>query len=113
MVAGMNVPDQLLADIKTAINITWSDTHTDERISGFIADGMAYLNEKLGSPVNYLVAGEPRTLLKEYVRYARDEAQDVFEENYRSRIIGAQNSKKVSDAIEKAFQTECGCYAEL
>lgn len=113
MVAGVNAPAQLLADIKTALNITWSDTQTDNRISGFIADGMAYLNEKLGSPANYLVAGEPRTLLKEYVRYARDEAQDVFEENYRSRIIGAQNNKKVSDAIEKAFQTECRCYAEL
>ena len=113
MTAGVNIPSQLLDDVKIALNITWTDTFTDSRINGFIASGIAYLNEKFGSPASYLVAGEPRTLLMEYVRYARDEALDVFENNYRSRIIGAQNSKKVREYVEKALQTECGCNAEL
>ena len=39
----------------------------------------------------------PRTLLMEYVRYARDSALDVFESNYLSMLLGMQNEKAVKN----------------
>lgn len=85
----------MLHDIKIALNVTWDDKATDDRLLGFIADGMAYIDDKLGEAGDYQSPGYPRTLLKEYVRYARDEALDVFENNYQSTILAMQNQKGV------------------
>ena len=109
--AGLNIPDELIGDIKLYLGITWSDTATDSSVANFIADGMRYINKKLGELCDYTVAGDARTLLKEYVRYARSYALDVFELNYRAYLLGAQNDRMVS-AFE-ALQTDCGCNAEL
>lgn len=89
------VPAELLRDIKTSLQITWDDENTDDRIRGYIQDGMHYLDGKLGEPGDYLSTGTPRTLLKEYVRYARDAALDVFENNYQALILDMQNERKV------------------
>ena len=72
-----SIPAELLADVKNQLNITWDDEATDNKICGFIAAAMAYLNEKGGSVLEYDADGLPRTLMMEYVRYARDEALDV------------------------------------
>ena len=98
----------LLYDIKTALNVTWDDEATDERLLGLIQDGRAYIDDKLGEAGDYLRPGYPRTLLKEYVRYARDEALDVFENNYQSMILAMQNQKGVrayAAAVEGAAKT--------
>ena len=90
-------PADLLPDIKTALQITWDDAQTNARILGFIEDGCAYLDDKLGEAGDYESPGYPRTLLKEYVRYARDEALDVFENNYQRLLLAMQNQKGVRD----------------
>ena len=87
--------DLLLYDIKIALNVTWDDAATDERLLGLIQDGRAYIDDKLGEAGDYMRPGYPRTLLKEYVRYARDEALDVFENNYQGMILAMQNQKGV------------------
>ena len=66
-----------------------------------IAGGMVYLNGKLGEEADYTADSLPRTLLMEYVRYARDSALDVFENNYRSMLLDMQNGRKV-----RAFELE-------
>lgn len=86
---------QLTEDIKNHLNITWNDTKTDNKIINMINSGMAYIDDKYGEPADYYSAGYPRTLLFEYVRYARDEALDVFEHNYLSMILSMQNKKAV------------------
>ena len=58
---------------------------------------MAYINDKYGEAADYTADGFPRTLLFEYVRYARDAALDVFEANYTALILGMQTSKGVAD----------------
>ncbi len=89
------VPAALLADVKNYLNITWNDEVTDEKIKGLIASAAAYLD------------GMPRTLLMEYCRYARDSALDVFETNYQSLILSAQQDRMViPDAVESALQTK-------
>ena len=90
------------AEYEGLLNLTGSG------IMGYIEDGIAYLNDKRGEPGDYLVPGYPRTLLKEYVRYARDEALDVFENNYQAQILAMQNERGVNAyaaAVEAAEKT--------
>ena len=91
------LPEGLLSDVKNYLNITWSDQATDAKISGLIASGMVYLNDKYGGEADYTVDGMPRTLLMEYVRYGRDSALDVFENNYQALILGMQTGRLVTN----------------
>lgn len=93
-------PPVLLADVEAYCDVTWEDPSTDKKYTEMILSGMAYLNEKYGAPANYTVAGEPRTLLFEYVRYARDSALDVFETNYLNRLLAMQNGRRVMAYVE-------------
>lgn len=99
------LPEQLLTDIKLDMGITWDDEATESKLRRIIAAGMIYLNKKLGEAADYEVDGDPRTLLFEYVRYARDAALDVFENNYRSLILSMQHSRQVKVYVESTSQT--------
>lgn len=92
-----SLPAGLLEDIKAYLDMTWITLGSSEerKLAGLIADGIAYLDDKLGAAGDYTVPGYPRQLLKEYVRYARDAALDVFETNYLSHITAMQNLRKV------------------
>lgn len=92
--------EELLADVKNYLNITWDDQATDRKISDLIKNGIAYLDLKRGAPANYAEAGLPRTLLFDYVRYARDEALDVYENNYLSLIVAMRNESLVNSYVE-------------
>ena len=96
MVSRESLPEELLSDVKNYLNITWDDDATDAKVSGLIASGMVYLNAKYGEEADYTADSMPRTLLMEYVRYARDSALDVFENNYQALLLGMQNGRLVS-----------------
>lgn len=95
--------EKLLADVKNYLNITWDDQATDRKISDLIRAGISFLDLKRGEPADYTAAGLPRTLLFDFVRYARDDALDVFENNYLSLIVAMRNESLVkSYALENA-----------
>lgn len=94
------MPAGLLEDVEVMLGVTWQDPVTDKQYTNWILSGMAYLDEKRGAPGDYTVPGEPRTLLVEYVRYARDSALEVFEANYLNRLLAMQHNRKVSDNVE-------------
>lgn len=96
MAARDTLPAELFGDIKNHLGITWDDENTDRRILNLAGAGMAYINGKLGVEADYIEDGFPRTLLFEYVRYARDAALDVFENNYTSMILAMQHERQVS-----------------
>ena len=100
------ISDALLTDIKADLGITWKDDVTERKVQNYIRSGIAYLNGKLGTSGDYEADGYPRTLLFEYVRYARDGALDVFENNYMSMILAMQNERVVRDYAEYAIQTD-------
>ena len=101
-----SLPEGLLADVKNYLNITWDDAATDTKVSGLIASGMVYLDGKAGGEQDYTADGGPRTLLMEYVRYARDSALEVFETNYMALILGMQNERRVKPyAVEGTLPT--------
>lgn len=95
-----DIPPVLLADVKNYLNITWDDEATDEKVRGLIASATVYLDSKGGGALDYESDGLPRTLLMEYVRYMRDEALDVFENNYTAMILAMQNERLVANGVE-------------
>lgn len=99
-----NIPPELLADVKNYLNITWEDAATDHKIRGLIAAGSVYLDGKGGGTLDYEADGLPRTLLMEFVRYARDDALDVFENNYAALVLAMQNERTVGRYVESAGQ---------
>lgn len=101
-----NIPAELLADVKNYINITWTDEATDNKVCGLIASATMYLDGKSGVALDYEADGAARTLMMEYVRYARDEALDVFENNYRSMLLGMLNDRRVTNYAERMEETE-------
>lgn len=96
------VPAELLADVKNHLNITWDDEATDSKVRGLIASATVYLDGKCGTVQNYDADGMARTLMMEHARYARDEALDVFETNYRSMLLALQNESAVTAYVESA-----------
>lgn len=100
------LPEGLLEDVLNELDITWNDEAANKKFCGFIASGINYLDKKLGGENDYTLDGDARTLLMQYVRYARDQALDVFEANYQSMILGAQNDKAVTRYAESTIQTE-------
>ena len=102
-----DVPADLLADVKNYLNITWDDDATDNKVRGMIAAGAAYLDKKLGQPADNEADGLPRSLLFDYVRYTRDSALDVFENNYQSLILAAQHERLVSgNGVESSLSAQ-------
>ena len=100
------VPEALLADVKNYLDSTWADDSLNRKIEGLIRSGMVYLDGKLGSSADYESDGDPRTLLFEFVRYARDGAMDLFETNYKSMILAMQNKRAVKAYAESAVSSE-------
>lgn len=93
MLTRKDIPPELLADVKNYLNITWTDEATNMLVCGYISAASAYLDGKIGGTPDYTTDGLPRTLLLEFCRYNRDSALDVFENNYRALILGAQNER--------------------
>jgi len=91
-----SLPAELVEDVKAFLGITWYDDVTERKIIGLIGSGMAYIDSKYGGEADYESDGLPRTLLMEYVRYARDSALDVFENNYTSMILAMRHERQVA-----------------
>ena len=108
-----SVDPVLLADVKNHVDITWEDEAMDKKVRELISQGMVYLNGKYGREADYSIPGLPRTLLMEYVRYARDNALDVFENDYLSMILAMQHERKVADYVESAKATPSPDHAGL
>ena len=101
-----DLPAELLADVKNQLDVTWDDEATDRKYAGYIAQGMSWIDAMLGESSDYTADGDPRALLMEYVRYARDQALDVFENNYRAMILNAQQKLEVKRFVASTEQAE-------
>ena len=99
------IAEQLLPEVENYLNITWQDDATDRKISGIISRGIARLSKLCGGEPDFTVPGDAQELLYEYCRYARDEALDVFENNYRSMLLTMQNDRKLARHAEDTVST--------
>lgn len=104
------LPAGLLTDVEAQLGVTWQSDITDSQYANWIAGGIDYLNDKRGAPADYTQPGTPRTLLFEYVRYARDSGLDVFEQNYRHLILAMQHERRLTAYARqngKTFSPPC------
>jgi len=73
--------------------------HADEmyrrKLELITASGIAYIDGKMPAPMDYENDQEAMTILLEYCRYMRDNALDVFENNYLGMILDKQNKERV------------------
>lgn len=96
------LPDGLLAAVRNYLDITWTDADGDEKLTGIISRGMAYIDKAAGTACNYENEDKPRELLFDYCRYVRSGALDEFSTNYLSELLDLQHSVMVADGMDKA-----------
>lgn len=80
------VTAELLSAARIYNNITWDDADTTASLTGILSRGMAYLDKRVGTSLDYSTEDIPRGLLLDYSMYAREMALDEFETNYATEI---------------------------
>lgn len=101
------VSEELLAEAKNFLDISWNDSATDQKFTGEIRRGIAYITEKTGVEASVFsgesVNDRAQTLLFNYLLYSRAGALDQFSQNYafelnslrrRTRVAAARGAKK-------------------
>ena len=82
------IVEQLLPEVKSNLHITWNDESTDANVRGYIARGMARLQDIAGVPsLDFTVDGQPKSLLLDYCRYANSQALEMFEKNFANELL--------------------------
>lgn len=89
--------DNLLADVKTYLDITWEDENTSKKLKGIIQRGMKYLNSVAGSELDYSEENKPKELLLDYCRYVRSNALEEFQKNYLHELLSLQIHQEVKN----------------
>lgn len=102
----MALPEGLLKDVKNYIDMTWTDPEGDQKLSGIIARGMAYINRIAGSEQDFTEEAKPRELLFDYVRYVRAGALDEYAKNYLPELLALQIDRKVERYADQQTPTE-------
>lgn len=82
--------EQLLADVRDYLQITWADEATDRRLSDMIQASAVYLDTVTARSNDYTKPGTMRTLLLERVRYQYNGALDAWLNNYLHLVVQAQ-----------------------
>lgn len=96
------VSDELLAEAKNFLDITWSDVEADKKLRGQIRRGISYIMSKTGVDASVFdgdsVDDRAQTLLFNYLLYDRAGALDRFARNYQDWIVGLRIKWEVANA---------------
>lgn len=92
---------QLLKEVKNDLDITWEDSGIDEKLTGSIERGVAYLIDRTGAQSgDFDINSRAKALLFDYVRYDRSAALNEFYENYAQELNSLMIINEVKDAAE-------------
>jgi hypothetical protein len=84
----VDLPEGLLAAVKSYLKITWQDDATDAEVTGYIKRGMTRLQEIAGASLDFTADDQDYyQLLLDYCRYARSQALEVFEKNFEAELL--------------------------
>lgn len=83
----MAADTEMLEAVRNYLDITYEDEETDRKLAGILERGKAYLDNAAGGVQDYEKESLPRALLLDYCRYARSNALELFEQNFRSELI--------------------------
>lgn len=96
----MTEANTLLTDVKNYLDITWTDTNTDSKLTGIISRGMKYLDNVAGAELDYSLEDKPKELLLDYCRYVRSNALEQFQNNFKSELLTLQIQQEVKTYAE-------------
>lgn len=98
------VSDELLAEAKNYLDITWEDAAADSKLRGQLRRGIAFISAKTGVQASAFagdsVDDRAQELLFNYVLYDRAGAVDQFKKNYRPDIVGLRIRWEVANASQ-------------
>ncbi len=80
----------LIDEVKIYLDITWSDPHTDDKVTGIIARAKAKICDYAGIAAGQLDLSEEsaeKQLFLDLCRYIYNNASEDFEDNYRADLI--------------------------
>lgn len=80
----------MLEEVKKYLAITWNDDITNTNVENSINEGKGYLQEIVGSSIDFDTDKIARALLKDYCRYVRNYSLEYFEVNFQSALIKLQ-----------------------
>lgn len=98
----MTVTAELLSAARNYLDITWDDADEDTKLTGVLQRGMAYLNHIAGTSLDFSVEDNPRALLFDYARYARENALDEFTKNYSTEL----NTLHIRETVKAELESE-------
>ena len=97
--------EQLLADVRDYLQITWADEATDRRLTDMIQASAVYLDNVTATANDYTQPGTMRTLLMERVRYQYNGALDAWLNNYLHLMVQAQlDAQRAALTAEEAAE---------
>lgn len=87
----------LLADVKLSLDIDENDFSYDKKLNIIVEDGKQYLCSfnPLLTDEDFEKSTRARRMLLAYCRYAFSNAEEMFEENYKSDIISLRQEYEV------------------
>lgn len=97
----------LMSDVRNYLHINWQDDITDSNLTGMIYRGAARLEEIAGVPLDFLLPGQPQSLLLDYCRYANSQALEMFEKNFGAEL----NSLRIRYLVEAAIKEDAATAA--
>jgi len=89
------LPAGLLEAVRNYLDITWTDSSGDIKLTGIIERGIKYIDRLAGAVMDYSTEDKPRELLFDYCRYVRSNALDEFQTNYLHELLSLQQREEV------------------
>lgn len=97
----------LLDDVKLYLDITWSDPHTDSKVTGIVSRAQSRLAGYAGCNADELHLDEEsdeKQLFLDLCRYIYNNASEDFEDNYCADLImlrAKHRTEAMTDEIEE------------
>lgn len=98
----------LLDKLKNYLDITWNDTHTDEKLSGILARAQAKLCAYAGAELTFAENTDEQQLLFDLCRYVWNNASEDFEDNYRADLIMLRAKHRTEATTDESETQDSG-----
>ena len=99
----------LLDKLKTYLDITWTDTHTDSKLSDILARAQTKLCAYAGATLAFSDGTDEQQLLFDLCRYVYNNASEDFESNYLPDLVMLR-AKYQTEAVDadESEETDSG-----
>ena len=90
----------LYETLRNELNITWYDEETESRLTRIITNSVVTMNRKIGSDIDYSIAGPEQELFLAYCVYVYNNCANQFDENYLNEIMQIRSIYEVEQYEE-------------